>query len=155
MDPLQITVRSMGGVIIDLDGSIFIQLAIVLLLMAALRQLVFKPYLETLENREKKTDRAREEARAVQARAEALAERYEAKLAEARASAVEARQAMRTEGNARREEALGEARRVSAAKMGAARAAIDAQYEGVRSDLKNRVDELAELVVDKVMGQKG
>lgn len=155
MDPLQITVRSMGGVIIDLDGSIFIQLAIVLLLMAALRQLVFKPYLETLENREKKTDRAREEARAVQARAEALAERYEAKLAEARATAVEARQAMRTEGNARREEALGEARRVSAAKMGAARAAIDAQYEGVRSDLKNRVDELAELVVDKVMGQKG
>ncbi len=155
MDPLQITVRSMGGVIIDLDGSFFIQLAIVLLVMAVLRQLVFKPYLDSLEAREAKTDRTREEAEAVKARADALAERYEATLSEARQKAVDARQSLRDDGNARRDEAIGEARRVANAKMDAARAAIDAQYEGVRSDLKGRVDELSELIVDKVLGQQG
>lgn len=155
MDPLQITVRSMGGVIIDLDGSFFIQLAIVLLVMAVLRQLVFKPYLDSLEAREAKTDRTREEAEAVKARADALAERYEATLTEARQKAVDARQSLRDDGNVRRDQAIGEARRVANAKMDAARAAIDAQYEGVRSDLKGRVDELSELIVDKVLGQQG
>lgn len=155
MDPLQITVFSMGGVIIDLDGSFFIQLAIVLLVMAALRQLVFKPYLDAIEARDAKTDRTREEAEAVRARAEALAERYEATLADARQKASDARLALRAEGSARRDQVLGEAKRVSTAKMDAARAAIDAQYEGVREDLKGRVDELSGLVVDKILGQQG
>lgn len=155
MDPLHMTVYSMGGVIIDLDGSFFIQLAIVLLVMAVLRQLVFKPYLDSIEARDAKTDRTREEADAVKARAEALAERYETTLAEARQKASDARQALRAEGSARRDQVIGEARRVSNAKMDAAQAAIDAQYEGVREDLKGRVDELSELIVGKVIGQKG
>lgn len=155
MDPLHITVFSMGGVVIDLDGSFFIQLAIVLLVMAALRQLVFKPYLDSLEAREAKTDRTRAEAEAVKARAEALAERYNDTLSEARHKAIEARQALRDEGNTRRDQTLGEARRVANAKMEATRAAIDAQYEGVREDLKGRVDELSERIVDKVLGQQG
>lgn len=155
MDPLQITVFSMGGVIIDLDGSFFIQLAIVLLVMAVLRQLVFKPYLDSIEARDAKTLRTREEADAVKARAVALAERYETTLADARQKATDARQKLRAEGTSRRDEVIGEAKRVSNAKMDAARAAIDAQYEGVREDLKGRVDELSGLIADKVLGQQG
>lgn len=155
MDPLQTTVRSMGGVIIDLDGSFFIQLAIVLLVMAVLKQLIFTPYLNTLEAREKKTDRTRDEAEKLTTRATALAERYEADLATARARATESRAALRAEGSARRDQAIGEARRVAVAKMDATRAAIDAQYDGARADLKTRVDELSGLIVDKVLGEHG
>lgn len=155
MDPLQTTVRSMGGVIIDLYGSFFIQLAIVLLVMAVLKQLIFEPYLATLEAREKKTDRTREDAEAIKARAEALAEQYATDLATARSRATEARQVLRTDGAARREQVIGEARRVATAKMSAAHAAIDAQYEGARGDLKTQVSEIAGLVVDKVIGDHG
>lgn len=152
MDPLQTGVRQMAGVVIDLDGSIFIQLAIVALVYVILRKLVFEPYLATLDAREAKTDRTREEAIKLKAEADALEQRYETSLADARDKAISARATLRAEGNKRREEVLGQARRVSNAKLDAARAAVDAQYEGVRTDLKNRVDEIAGLVVDKVLG---
>jgi len=142
----------MAGVVIDLDGSFFIQLVIVALVYVVLRKLVFEPYLATLDAREAKTVRTRGEATDLRAEAEALEQRYEAKLAEARDTAVSARASLRAEGNKRRDEVLGQAKRVSTAKIDAARAAVDAQYEGVRTDLKGRVDEIAALVVDKVLG---
>lgn len=152
MDPLQTTVRQMAGVVIDLDGSMFIQLAIIALVYLVLRQLVFKPYLATLDARETKTDQTRARAEAIKAEARALAERYERDLAAAREKAITARQTLRAEGTLRREQLIGEAHRVAHAKMSAAQAAIDAQYEGARADLKTHVDEIAARVVDKVLG---
>lgn len=152
MDPLLTGVRQMAGVVIDLDGSFFIQLAIVALVYVVLRKLVFEPYLATLDAREAKTIRTREEATDLRAEAEALEQRYETALADARDKAISARADLRAQGTKRREEVLGQARRVSTAKVDAARAAVDAQFEGARTDLKGRVDEIASLVVDKVLG---
>lgn len=153
MDPLQTTIRQMAGVIIDLDGSMFIQLAIIALVYLVLRKLVFKPYLATLDARETKTDQTRDRATALKTEAQALAERYERELAAARDKAISTRQTLRAEGTLRREQLIGEAHRVANAKMSAAQAAIDAQYEGARADLGTRVDEIAGLVVDKVLGE--
>lgn len=153
MDPLQTTIHSMAGVVIDLDGSIFIQLVIIALVYFVLRALVFRPYLATLDARETKTHQTRERATQLQTSARALEARYETELATARDKAVTTRQTLRAEGTLRREQLIGEARRISTAKMDAAHAAIDAQYEGARADLKTQVDPIAALIVDKVLAE--
>lgn len=152
MDPLQIPVRSMGSVTIDLDGSFFIQLVIFLVAMAVLRKLVFEPYLAALDARESKTVRTSEAAAELQARADALSAQYEADLAAAREKATEARKTLRSQGLEQRETLLTEARGVSSAKMAAAQAAIDAQYDGARVELSKQVDELATMIADRVLG---
>lgn len=153
MDPLQTTIHSMAGVVIDLDGSIFIQLVIIALVFFVLRALVFRPYLATLDARETKTLQTRERATQLQIKARALEARYETELATARDKAVTTRQTLRAEGTLRREQFIAEARRISTAKMDAAHAAIDAQYEGARADLKTQVDQIAGLIVDKVLAE--
>lgn len=153
MDPLQIPVRSMGSVTIDLDGSFFIQLVIFLVAMAVLRKLVFEPYLAALDARESKTVRTSEAAAELQARADALAQQYEADLAAAREKATDARKALRSEGLAQRESLLKGARTVSSDKIDAARAAVEAEYDGARAELSKQVDELATMIADRVLGK--
>ncbi|MCA9539450.1 MAG: ATP synthase F0 subunit B [Myxococcales bacterium] len=153
MDPLQTSIQPMASVVIDLDYSAFIQLAIVLLLMVVLKRLIFNPYLQTVEARDRKTESTRREAAELRAKADALAARYEKAFTEARAKATEARQDLRSAGLVRRDEALGEARQVASAKVDAARASVDAQFEGARRELTGHVDALAGLVVEKIIGR--
>lgn len=151
MDPLKIDLRQMAT--IDLDHSFFIQLAIVLALMAVLNELVFKPFLRSIELRESKTVDARRDAEALKARAATLQAEYKTKLANARADAVAERQAIRIAAGANKESIVGAARSKAAGEVAANRASTQAQVETARAALLDEVDVLSKLVVEKILGR--
>lgn len=151
MDPLRINVHQMAA--IDLDHSFFIQLALVLILMAVLNTLIFKPFLRSIELRDGKTVDTRREAEALRARAEALQGKYHDQFAEARSEAVAQRQSVRVDAGAKKDALVGDARSAANEKLATARSTSESQVDEARKVLLGEVDDLSRLVVEKVLGR--
>src|SRR5947208_3579539 len=103
--------------LIDIDGTVLVQLAIFLVMMAVLYGLVFRPYLRVRDERERGIGGARGEAKAMEERASAIAVDYEGKLAKARQRGGEERARLRAEGQAREREVVGRAREEAQAEV--------------------------------------
>ena len=88
----------MAGVNLDFDLTFIIQLAVILTLMFVLKTFVFDTYLETIDQRDKKTGQTRDAADVLREQAETASEKYEDALAAARSEANEIRQTLRLEG---------------------------------------------------------
>lgn len=152
--PLAISLTPMGGdVNIDIDLSALIQLGIFVALMILLTRLVFRPFLAGIDARAQKTVNAREEAKALEARAAELEHRHKDSLGRARAEAAEVRQGLRLAGLQVKEAEVGGARRAADAVIEEARGRAAAQYEAGRAQLLGEVDALSRLVVEKVIGR--
>ena len=82
---LQAAPRSHEPQLIDLDGTFFIQLGILFLLMLFLTRLLWRPYLKVRTERVSRVEGYREQAVKLEADAQQRLERAEAALAEARA----------------------------------------------------------------------
>src|SRR5262245_59845462 len=70
--------------LIDLHGTLVVQLGLFLLMLAALSKMLFGPYLKMRGDRERGIAGARREAGEMSGKARAIVEDYEAKLAEAK-----------------------------------------------------------------------
>lgn len=151
MDPLKIELLQMAT--IDLDHSFFIQLAIVLALMAVLNTLVFKPFLRSIDLRDAKTVDARRQAEALRARSEQIQADYRTRLAAARADAVALRQTVRVDAGEKKGAIVDAARAKAASDLETARRQSQAQVEGARGALLGEVDVLSKLVVEKILGR--
>lgn len=151
MDPLQIDVLKMAA--IDLDHSFFIQLALVLILMAILNKLIFQPFLKSIELREGKTVDTRQKAAELSAQAEALKADYRARLSTARSDAAAQRQSVRVDANAKKDALVGDARDSAAQTLTGARDRANEQVGEARQQLLGEVDDLSRMVVEKVLGR--
>lgn len=154
MDPLHVSVTPMaGGVNIDIDLTLFIQLGLFLVLMLLLNKMIFQPFLKSIELREQKTGKAREDAAALQARAESLSEEYRETIQSARADAAGERQDLRLEGLSAKESQVSAARSEASETLSAAQAKASAQFDAARTALLEDVDSLSEKIVGKVLGR--
>ena len=153
MESLENSVLMMAGVNLDFDLTFIIQLAIVLVLMIVLKTFVFDTYLETIDERDKKTDQTRDEADAVRGEAEAISQKFEDAMATARAEANKIRQTLRLEGVAFKEESVGKARQEAQAHLNEKQAALDAEVGTARSQIESQIDEISKLVVTKIIGR--
>ena len=151
MDPIHLSLSQMATV--DLDNSFFIQLVLVLGLMVALKALIFRPFLDSIEAREKKTSETQRNAAELKARSEELETRYKHDITAARERAVIARHTLRAESNSHREEVVGAARVSASAMMKDAQKDIDAQFGTARTELLGQVDELSVSIAEKVLGR--
>src|SRR5437660_12226937 len=70
--------------LIDVDGTVFVQFALFVLMLIVLSRLVFRPYLAMRDARHKGIEGAREEAASMQQRARDTNADYDAKLNKAR-----------------------------------------------------------------------
>lgn len=154
MDPLHVSVTPMaGGVNIDIDLTLFIQLGLFLVLMLLLNKMIFQPFLKSIDLREQKTDKAREDAAALRARAESLSEAHREAVQAARAEAASERQDLRVAGLASKESRVGVAREAAANTLANAQRAAGAQFSSAREALLKDVDGLSEEIVAKVLGR--
>src|SRR5260370_3861406 len=96
--------------LIDLDGTLFVQWALFLIVMAICSRFLFKPYLKLRDSRRANTEGAREEAQSMQKRAHEMVENYDAQLQRARTRGAEERQRLRSEGAGYEREVVGAAR---------------------------------------------
>src|ERR1041385_4518784 len=92
------------------DYTVVYQIILFLVLWAILSKLLFRPYLELLEERERRTTGAARETAELELEANQLRLAYEEQIAKAQAAGNAAKEAILTDARQRREELLGQAR---------------------------------------------
>src|SRR5882724_5083951 len=140
--------------LIDVDGTIFVQLAVFLLLVALLYRFLWKPYLRVREVRVTRVEGYREEAARLQAEADARMARLEADLAEARRIGSGERTVARVEAQAREQTLMAEAQAAAQKMLANARAELEATVAGERAKLQQKAAELGRDAAKKILGRE-
>lgn len=137
--------------LIDLDGTIFVQLGLFLLLLLILRRFLWDPYLRVRGERVSRVDGYREAATAMDADAAARLTRTEAQLAEARRIGTGVRATARTEAQAREQTVLAEATAAAQKTLAEARARLNGVLDGERAKLTARAAEIGREAASKIL----
>jgi F-type H+-transporting ATPase subunit b len=140
--------------LIDLDGTAFIQLGLFLLLMAVLRQFLWKPYLKVRGERTMRVDGYREEATRLEAEAAARLAKAEAALAEARRVGAGERAEARAVAQKRENELLAAANASAQKTLADARARVNATLQAERTKLQQTASEVGLQAARKILGRE-
>jgi F-type H+-transporting ATPase subunit b len=142
-----------GGAMVDLDGSLFIQVGVFFLLYFLLKRWVFNPMLALFAEREAAIDGAKREARALQVEAEAKLRDFEVEMQKVKLEMAAEREAIRQDA-ARLERALLDRAREEAQQM--QREAAEqraAEAAKIRREIENIAPVLAAEIVSKLLGR--
>ena len=140
--------------LIDIDGTVFIQFAIFLVMMGVLYTLVFKPFFTVRDERVRRIDGAKKDATGMQERATAMIADYEARLLKARQRGADERLKLRAEGQAHEREVLGRARAAGQQAMGEAMTKARAQEAEARTRLTADAQKIAHDVAGRILGRQ-
>lgn len=143
-----------GGISIDFDKTFVLQMCIFVVLILALKPLLFDPVLKVFEEREKRTEGARAEARAMQEEAGELLRRYESELEKIHRVAAEERDHLRAETTKLEAEILKEARGVSTRIVEEGRKRIEGEISSIRFDLGRQAEQISREVAARVLGRE-
>lgn len=139
--------------VVDIDGTLYIQLGIFLALVVILGPMLFRPWLEAQERRKAAIDGALAQSKAMRSEADTLAKDYDQRLEKAREKAHGVR------SDARRQEEAAQAAKLAAAReeanqaLARERERIASETATAREALSNRVDELADTIANKLLGR--
>lgn len=122
-----------------------------LMVYVGYRVIVHKPLMRVLEERYNKTQGAVEKARADIADAEAKTAEYEQRLRESRLALVRAQEARLHEVMEVRNTVLNKAREQAAAKVAAARAAMEKDVEAAKASLAVDAEKLSQEVIATIL----
>lgn len=140
--------------LIDLDGTIFLQFGIFLILALVLYLLVFKPYLALRDEREARTSGARQRAKSVEGQASLVESDLQARLAVARRRAEAERLRLRQEGAAGEREVLAAARLETERAIEEGRRRLADERQRVRGQLMAEVEPLAREITGRILGRR-
>jgi F-type H+-transporting ATPase subunit b len=140
--------------LIDLDGTVFVQLGMFLLLMAILRQFLWKPYLKVKGERVTRVDGYREEATRLEAEAASRLAKAEAALAEARRVGASERAEARSVAQKRENELLAQANATAQKALADARARVNASLTAERAKLQQTANEVGAQAARKILGRE-
>jgi F-type H+-transporting ATPase subunit b len=140
--------------LIDLDGTVFVQLGMFLLLMAILRQFLWKPYLKVRGERTSRVEGYREEATRLEAEAAARLAKAEAALAEARRVGAGERAEARAVAQKRENELLAQANAAAQKTLADARARVNATLQAERAKLQQTASEVGVQAAKKILGRE-
>jgi F-type H+-transporting ATPase subunit b len=138
---------------IDLNLTLIIQLFIVLSLVVILSQIVFKPFLATLQERKERVKRAEEQARNLQQRAQELMEHYRESIAAAQAQGATIRDRIRKESLAKEMEILQKAMEEANRMIQEIKVRITGEMEAARADLQSRAQNLSREIAARILGR--
>ena len=140
--------------LVDIDGTVFVQFGIFLIMLVFLTKFVFKPYLALLRERGENIEGAKEEATRVNTDVDAKVSSYEEQIVKARKEAASVRAEHRSVGESRARDLLAEARTESDAKLEAARLKIEKSAQAAQLALRTRADQIAKTVASKLLGRE-
>jgi F-type H+-transporting ATPase subunit b len=139
--------------VVDVDGTLYIQLGIFLLLVLVLGPLLFKPWLEAQERRKVAIEGALTQSRSMRSEADALAKDYDQRLELAREKAHGVRSEARREEETAQAATLVAAREEASSNLVRERERIATETATAREALGARVDELADTIANKLLGR--
>jgi F-type H+-transporting ATPase subunit b len=143
-----------GGSIIDLDGTVFVQLGMFFIAFLVLHTLVFKPMVAVLEAREKAIDGAKDEAKHLEQEVKDKQAMFESELRKVRGSAGEERERLRAEGLALESKLLDSVRGETATLVREAGERLQVEAKRVRGELSHSQADLAREIASKVIGRE-
>jgi F-type H+-transporting ATPase subunit b len=140
--------------LVDIDGTIFVQFGIFIVLLFILTKFVFRPYLAMLKERDENIDGARAQAAEMNEQTTADVNSYEDKIMAARKEAASVRAVFREEGENEASDVLGKARAESDAKVESSRQRIRKSADAARLALRTRADRIAKEITTKLLGRE-
>jgi F-type H+-transporting ATPase subunit b len=143
-----------GGSIIDLDGTLFVQLAMFFIAFVLLYALVFKPMIAVLEAREQAIDGAKLEAKKLEQDVKDKQATFDAELRKVRGNASEERERMRAEALELERKLLEKVRVETTTLMNDARAQLEVEARSARAELAASRNDLAREIASKVIGRE-
>lgn len=144
---------SAAAPVVDIDGTIFIQAGIFLLLMAILHPLLFKPWLATRARREHAIDGTLLAATELRVEAERIGVDYDARLADARGRAGAVRSEAVKAAESDRQRRLADTRSAANVELEELRSRLARESDAARNTLAARVDELAADIATRILGR--
>lgn len=142
-----------GAITLDFDRTVIVQAVLFLLLVVALKPLLFDPVLRVFEAREQRTEGAKDEARRLQEQAGELLQQYDRELELVQQMAAEERERLRAETSRLETQILSEAREATARIVEDGRRRIAADVDVLRKEIKVHTDELARSASERVLGR--
>jgi len=140
--------------LLSVNYTVLIQIVIFLLAIFILNKLVFKPFLNLVDRRDKLTRGAIEEAQELEVRVKDIIEEYDVKLNEARALAIEERNKIILEGQTVADKIIGKAREETEVILEDAKTKLEADTQEIKEKIKGDIDGLAEDIASRVLGKE-
>ena len=140
--------------LIDLDFTVFVQLALFAITAFVASRFLFRPYLQMRDDRSAGIEGARDEASRMSAQADAQLTDYEAKLAQARGRAEDERRKLRAEAATHEREVLDKTRADALDAQEQAHSTIATQADAARGELKPRAEQIARQLATKLLGRE-
>lgn len=138
---------------IDLDATMIVVLVGFILLMVALKAMLFDPYLAIVEKRRAKTEGAAGAATDLGSRTRELTERLQSELASARDAAVAERDALRDAAKAEETKILAEAKASAQTVIDGRSQQVRADVEAAETELETQAAALASVMAQRIMPQ--
>lgn len=143
-----------GAVNVDLDLTFLGQMVVFAVLILVLKPLLFDPVLGLFQERERRTDGARAEARRMQEKAGELLREYEREMEKVHRVAGEERDRMRAETARLEAQELREARAVAEKIVEEGRQRIAEEIHEIKFDLGRNSERLARDIAGRVLGRE-
>ena len=139
---------------VDFDATFLVQLVLIAGLTLVLKPLLFDPMLRLFEERERRIDGAKMQARKIDEKSASALSKYETEMAKARAAANVEREKIRAEAVRREQEILGAVRTSTTRMIEDGKRAAEAEAARVRATLKEGTGALARDLAGRVLGRE-
>jgi F-type H+-transporting ATPase subunit b len=140
--------------LIDIDHTVWIQLALFFVVAFLCSRLLFRPYLRMRDERSAGIEGARDEAARLSAEADARLTRYQNQVEAARVRAQDERRKVRTEAAERQRQLTERARAEATQTLDEAKSRIQKETDAARSKLMPQGRELARDIADTLLGRQ-
>ncbi len=138
---------------IDINVSLFYQLANFIVLLVALNFILFKPIRQIMQEREQGISSSLGDAKAAQERVTRLLEQYNSSLAEAKQKAAATFNAIYQQGLDAQRDMIAAERTKAGEMLDKARADVAASAGQARADLRKEAERLSQEITSKLLGR--
>lgn len=139
---------------LEINAVFLAQFVLFGLFVSLLKPLLFDPLLRVFEEREKRTDGAKAEARQMDEEAGELLKKYEAELSRVRREAGVERERLRAETAKLEAKIMAEARAETATILADGKARIAEEVAQLRKELEQQKPALAAQIAGRVLGRE-
>tara|TARA_B100000029_G_scaffold462724_1_gene495480 strand:+ start:1386 stop:1805 length:420 start_codon:yes stop_codon:yes gene_type:complete len=136
---------------VDVDKTIFVQLAIFLALIVILKLVLFDPFLKLEDTREEATSGARKTAAKVREQCESMEQDIDQKINDARMQGTQLREELKAEGRKIADKQVEDTRTKIDESMEAELLELKAAESGARAVLSTEARRLADLAADRIL----
>ena len=147
------TVTASSSSLVDIDATLFIQLAIFLIMLFLLSRLLFRPVIRVIEARRDATEGTMDRAAVLEKEAASLNEKAEAALQDVRTSAGRKRDSLISAASEREREIMTTARDKGRAMVSEMKRKAQSEISDTKSKLEAETAAFASMVAAKMLNR--